>query len=210
MAAAVLPRCIFVLVMVKLLPIFVVVTDEKRKKKIMSEQLGRNTTGEATPSGWDRLNRGEEAEYNKHQRRIAEKEYQEREAQREQLPLQFSGEATTELEGASLGTDEVQKVYEQYEQGAQKIKIQQLQQLVNGVQHEADAQLLELALRGGNEAAVRAVYGKKSPPKQLENRMKLATGLATLSELRSSQKTSVHLLTRKLIRKYRRSCVEEV
>lgn len=157
----------------------------------MSEQLGRNTTGEATPSGWDRLNRGEEAEYNKHQRRIAEKEYQEREAQlqaqREQLPLQFSGEATTELEGASLGTDEVQKVYEQYEQGAQKIKIQQLQQLVNGVQHEADAQLLELALRGGNEAAVRAVYGKKSPPKQLENRMKLATGLATLSELRSSQ-----------------------
>lgn len=157
----------------------------------MSEQLGRNTTGEATPSGWDRLNRGEEAEYNKHQRRIAEKEYQEREAQlqaqREQLPLQFSGEATTELEGASLGTDEVQKVYEQYEQGAQKIKIQQLQQLVNGVQHEADAQLLELALRGGNEAAVRAVYGKKSLPKQLENRMKLATGLATLSGLRSSQ-----------------------
>lgn len=174
----------------------------------MSEQLGRNTTGEATPSGWDRLNRGEEAEYNKHQRRIAEKEYQEREAQlqaqREQLPLQFSGEATTELEGASLGTDEVQKVYEQYEQGAQKIKIQQLQQLVNGVQHEADAQLLELALRGGNEAAVRAVYGKKSPPKQLENRMKLATGLATLSELRSSQEDERKLTDQEIYDRLRR------
>lgn len=174
----------------------------------MSEQLGRNTTSEATPSGWDRLNRGEEAEYNKHQRRIAEKEYQEREAQlqaqREQLPLQFSGEATTELEGASLGTDEVQKVYEQYEQGAQKIKIQQLQQLVNGVQHEADAQLLELALRGGNEAAVRAVYGKKSPPKQLENRMKLAAGFAILSELRSSQEDGRKLTDQEIHDRLRR------
>ena len=92
--------------MVKLLLIFVVVTDEKRKKKIMSEQLGRNTTGEPTMSGWDRLNRGrrllEEAEHNKYQRRIIEKE-------------------------------RLQKTNE-------------LQQVVDGVQRERDAQLLELAL----------------------------------------------------------------
>ena len=59
----------------------------------MSEQLGRNTTGEPTMSGWDRLNRGrrllEEAEYNKYQRRIAEKEQEAArlQMQREYLPL---------------------------------------------------------------------------------------------------------------------------
>ena len=154
----------------------------------MSEQLGRNTTGEPTMSGWDRLNRGrrllEEAEYNKYQRRIAEKERQQQEAK---SPLKSSGEVTTEFEGASLDTDETQEAYEQ--------KINELQQVVDGVQSEADAQLLELALRGGGEAAAREIYGKNSEQKQLENRMKLATkGFAALSELRANQEEG-HALT---------------
>ena len=121
----------------------------------MSEQLGRNTTGEPTMSGWDRLNRGrrllEEAEHNKYQRRIIEKE-------------------------------RLQKTNE-------------LQQVVDGVQRESDAQLLELALRGGGEAAAREIYGKNSEQKQLENRMKLANeGFAALSELRANQEEG-HALT---------------
>ncbi|MBB1554817.1 hypothetical protein HG444_000710 [Candidatus Saccharibacteria bacterium] len=145
--------------MVKLLLIFVVVTDEKRKKKIMSEQLGRSATGEPTMSGWDRLNRGrrilEEAEYNKYQRRIAEKERQQ--------------------------------------------KTNELQQVVDGVQREADAQLLELALRGGDEAAAREIYGENSPQEQLENRMKLATkGFAALSELRANQEEGRELTDQKI------------
>lgn len=146
----------------------------------MSEQLGRNTTGEATPSGWDRLNRGEEAEYNKHQRRIAEKEYQEREAQlqaqREQLPLQFSSEVATE----------------------------ELQQVVDGVQSEADAQLLELVLRGGNEAAVRAVYGEESPQEQIENKTNLVAGFAALSKLRSIQEDGRELTDQEIQKRLRR------
>ena len=154
--------------MVKLLPIFVVVIDEKRKKKIMSEQLGRNTTGEPIVDGWDRLNR-------------------ERLQQEVKLPLRFSGEATTEFKGVSLDTDEAQEAYEQYERGAQEIKINKIQQVVDGVQREADAQLLELVLRGGDKAAARKIYGKNSEQKQLENRMKLANGFAVLSKLRASQ-----------------------
>lgn len=121
----------------------------------MSEQLGRNATGEPIMSGWDRLNRGrrllEEAEHNKYQRRIMEKER-----------LQ---------------------------------KINEIQQVVDGVQRESDAQLLELALRGGDETAAREIYGKNSEQKQLENRMKLATkGFAALSELRANQEEG-HALT---------------
>lgn len=185
--------------MVKLLLLFVVVTDEKRKKKIMSEQLGRNTTGEPTMSGWDRLNRGrrllEEAEYNKYQRRIAEKEQEAArlQMQREYLPLEFSGKQDAEFTAVSLGAAEAQEAYEQYERGAQKIN--EIQQVVDGVQYEADAQLLELVLRGGDEAAARETYGKNSEQKQLENRMKLATeGFTALSELRANQEEG-HALT---------------
>lgn len=164
----------------------------------MSEQLGRNTTGEPIVDGWDRLNEGrrllDNAVYNKYQRRIAEKEQQEREAQlqaqREQLPLQFKGEMATELEGASLDTDEVQEAYEQYERGAQ------LRHAVDSVQRESDAQLLELVLRGGDKAAARKIYGKNSEQKQLENRMKLANkGFIALSELRRASQEEGHALT---------------
>ena len=125
----------------------------------MSEQLGRNTTGEPIVDGWDRLNRGrrilEEAEYNKYQRRIAEKER-----------LQ---------------------------------KTNQIQQVVDSVQRESDAQLLELALRGGGEAAAREIYGKNSEQKQLENRMKLATkGFAVLSKLRANQEEGRELTDQKI------------
>lgn len=189
--------------MVKLLLIFVVVTDEKRKKKIMSEQLGRNTTGEPTMSGWDRLNRGrrllEEAEHNKYQRRIAEKEQEAArlQMQREYLPLEFSGKQDAEFTAVSLGAAEAQEAYEQYERGAQKIN--EIQQVVDGVQREADAQLLELALRGGDEAAAREIYGENSPQEQLENRMKLATkGFAALSELRANQEEGRELTDQKM------------
>lgn len=172
----------------------------------MSEQLGRNTTGEPIVSGWDRLNEGrrllDNAVYNKYQRRIAEKEQQEREAQlqaqREQLPLQFKGEMATELEGASLDTDEVQEAYEQYERGAQ------LRHAVDSVQRESDAQLLELVLRGGDGAAARKVYGKNSEQEQLENRMKLAAGFAILSELRSSQEDGRELTDQEIHDRLRR------
>lgn len=126
----------------------------------MSEQLGRNTTGEPMVNGWDRLNR----------------EHQQQEAK---LPLKSSGEVTTEFEGASLDTDEAQEAYEQ--------KVNELRQVVDGVQREADAQLLELVLRGGDKAAAHKIYGKNSEQKQLENRMKLANGFAVLSKLRASQ-----------------------
>lgn len=135
----------------------------------MSEQLGRNTTGEPIVNGWDRLNR-------------------ERQQQEAKSPLQSSGEVATEFEGASLDTDEAQEAYEQ--------KINELQQVVDGVQREADAQLLELVLRGGDEAAARETYGKKSEQKQLENRMKLATeGFTALSELRRASQKEGHALT---------------
>ncbi len=167
----------------------------------MSEQLGRNATGEPTMSGWDRLNRGrrllEEAEYNKYQRRIIEKEQEAArlQMQREYLPLEFSGKQDAEFTAVSLDAAEAQEAYEQYERGAQEIKINKIQQVVDGVQRESDAQLLELALRGGDEAAAREIYGKNSEQKQLENRMKLATkGFAALSELRANQEEG-HALT---------------
>lgn len=169
----------------------------------MSEQLGRNTTGEPTMSGWDRLNRGrrllEEAEYNKYQRRIAEKEQEAArlQMQREYLPLEFSGKQDAEFTAVSLDAAEAQEAYEQYERGAQ------LRQVVDGVRHEADAQLLELVLRGGDKAAARETYGKKSEQKQLENRMKLANGFAVLSKLRASQEDGRELTDQKMQDKLR-------
>lgn len=124
----------------------------------MSEQLGRNTTGEPIVDGWYMLKRGrrilEEAEYNKYQRRIMEKE-----------SLQ---------------------------------KTNELQQVVDGVQRESDAQLLELALRGGDETAAREIYGENSPQKQLENRMNLAAGFAVLSKLRANQEEGRELTDQKI------------
>lgn len=163
----------------------------------MSEQLGRNTTGEPIVSGWDRLNRErrlpEEAQHNKYQHHTAEKGHQQQEAK---SPLQSSGEVATELEGASLDTDEAQEAYEQ--------KINELRQVVDGVRHEADAQLLELTLRGGDKAAARKVYGKNSEQEQLENRMKLAAGFAILSELRSSQEDGRELTDQEIHDRLRR------
>ena len=105
-------------------------------------------------SGWDRLNRGrrllEEAEHNKYQRRIIEKE-------------------------------RLQKTNE-------------LQRVVDGVQRESDAQLLELALRGGGEAAAREIYGKNSEQKQLMR------GLQLFLSCGLTKKKGMRLLTR---RKYR-------
>ena len=160
-------------------------------------------------SGWDRLNRGrrilEEAEYNKYQHRIAEKEQEAArlQMQREYLPLEFSGKQDAEFTTVSLDAAEAQEAYEQYERGAQEIKINKIQQVVDGVQRESDAQLLELALRGGDQAVAREIYGKNSPQKQLENRMNLAAGFATLSELRASQEEGRELTDQKIQNKLR-------
>ena len=175
----------------------------------MSEQLGRNTTGEPIVSGWDRLNRGrrllEEAEHNKYQRRIMEKEQEAArlQMQREYLPLEFSGRQDAEFTAVSLDAAEAQEAYEQYERGAQEIKINKIQQVVDGVQRESDAQLLELVLRGGDKAAAREIYGKNSEQKQLENRMKLAAGFAVLSKLRANQEEGHALTYQKVLNKLR-------